>query len=360
MITPESRQDKNENNAWEVVKKILIFTCTHDITPTLTRFNFSLLFWLILSVLCVLAAVVIYWPFLVSESETVRNMGLVAAAIIGFPMLIWRTRIADRQTQVAKTQAETALKQAETAEQSLVVDTYMKAIEQLGATDIEGKPLFEVRIGSLHTLERLARTSTDYHAQVMEVLCSYIRMRSPTSFPQLPEYLADVQTALNIVGRREKDLDSQMRLDLSESSFDNLSLSHADFSNAILTNSYFREIDLVNVNFQGAILSNCKFDGAKCLGVRFNNASIDKASFDNAQLMKTDFQECMAEDTSFVKASAIGSFFNGSNLVRTDFTNADLSCSSFEGAILDSTKFVSSVLDHTLFGDTDDSKAIYE
>lgn len=122
------------------------------------------------------------------------NLGTSAliAAIIGAPLVIWRTLVAQTTVNLQK--------------EGLMTDRISKAVEQLGAektvkrrvpggTDAEGKalpdsmieetrPNIEVRIGGLYALERIAQDSMNYdkgrdHIRVMEIICAYVRENAP-------------------------------------------------------------------------------------------------------------------------------------------------------------------------------------
>lgn len=173
---------------------------------------------------------------------------LVAAlgAVITLPVTLTRLHYTRRQTEDSRNQ--TIL-----TEQGLITDRINNAVEALGTEkvvkvlgkDAEGKditiektvPNMEVRIGAIHALARIARDNLNFHVQVMEILCAYIRENSPASsavpleMPEMPaedvahpthawaawenklraalQYLedqikprSDIQTALSVLGRR--------------------------------------------------------------------------------------------------------------------------------------------------------------
>ena len=88
--------------------------------------------------------------------------------------------------------------------QGRLTGRYAKAVEQLGSAELD------VRIGSIHTLERVAREAPADHPAVMEILASFIREHSPPQWPpadpggQVRErsLRPDVQAAMTVVGRR--------------------------------------------------------------------------------------------------------------------------------------------------------------
>jgi hypothetical protein len=65
---------------------------------------------------------------------------------------------------------ETTRQQLNLTEQDQVTDRYTRAVEQLGH---EKAP---VRLGALHSLERLAQNNPDYRQTVVDVFCAYLRM----------------------------------------------------------------------------------------------------------------------------------------------------------------------------------------
>ncbi|MBU2967049.1 hypothetical protein, partial [Amphritea atlantica] len=183
----------------------------------------------------------IFWDYISANHEQIRNIGLVSAALIGFPMLIWRTRIADKQTQISN-------RQTETSEASHIADVYTKAIEQLGAKDGEGKPHLELRLGGLYALERIAKSNEIYHPQIMEVLCAYVRMRSGQVAANKPnenkmesqpeahdeqsykiiQPETDIQAVITVIVRRNSDFDGLLQLDLSDAQLSRYDLNGAN------------------------------------------------------------------------------------------------------------------------------------
>ncbi|MBI2881185.1 MAG: hypothetical protein HYY21_06330 [Candidatus Tectomicrobia bacterium] len=107
------------------------------------------------------------WLLNKENSEVVRNYGVLLAALVGFPFLIWRTWATSRS-------AKAALKQAETATRHSVSDAFTRAIEQLG-----NQESLEVRLGGIYALERIARDSRRDHWPIMEVLTAFVREKAP-------------------------------------------------------------------------------------------------------------------------------------------------------------------------------------
>jgi hypothetical protein len=71
-------------------------------------------------------------------------------------------------------------RRVEISQDQQVTERFTRAIDQLGATDDDGNPRLEIRLGGIYALERIARDSParDY-STVMEVLTAYVRENAP-------------------------------------------------------------------------------------------------------------------------------------------------------------------------------------
>ena len=78
-----------------------------------------------------------------SNSETIRNVGLVIAGAIALPVALWRSLVAQRQAAAAQ-------QQALTAQFGLAEDRYQKGAEMLGSD------VLSVRVGGIYALRGLA------------------------------------------------------------------------------------------------------------------------------------------------------------------------------------------------------------
>jgi hypothetical protein len=219
-----------------------------------------------------------------SDGASIRNIGLVLAATIGFPFVVWRSIVAQ--------------KQADTAEQGQITDRINKAVEGLGSEKIvkeiieipryqkhnevwikdesgnpvpalgpDGKeivdrtsyertiPNLEVRIGSIYALERIAQDSFRDHINIMEILCAYIRGNSPAISldPTEPPFSrpvprTDVQAALSVIGRRSKE---QIELEWKKK-------FRLDFRNSDLSGA-----DFMDGNYSAAMFHECRLEAAR-------------------------------------------------------------------------------------------------
>ncbi len=253
-----------------------------------------------------------------AQSSAIRNIGLVLAAMIGVPFVIWRSAIAQKQVNVA--------------EQGQITDRINKAVEGLGTektikrqrTDPNGllvyeldsdgsvifsKPIFEetsepnieVRVGAIYALERIAQDSDRDHIQIMEILCAYIRENAPaenaeplpsdpdkepsavevrTWSHQLDGPRTDIRVALEVIGRRSKNQIALeraakvrgstvgYRLDLRHTCLQRADLSELDFEHALLNGAQMQGQSLSRRRCRGQTSAGHRCRGHSSTGRR--------------------------------------------------------------------------------------------
>ncbi len=103
-------------------------------------------------------------------SEVIRNVGLLAAGLIGLGLGIWPAVTAYQQTQ-------TGQRQAETAEQGHMTDRFNKAVKLLGS------PEETIRVGTVYALWRLSEDSPDRDQRPVWDILSYFVRQPPIVVP---------------------------------------------------------------------------------------------------------------------------------------------------------------------------------
>lgn len=268
--------------------------------------------------------------WLIANDEKFRNLGLLFAALIGLPFLIWRSysldrssRAAQKQAENAEMQAKNAEKQAENAWKSHVADTYTRAIEQFGAVDNKGEPNLELRLGGLYALEKIANFNDDYHPQIMEVLCAYVRLHCSNKiednkkgdtkprendFDNDSESLrSDIEACLTVIGRRNKSFDVKKpeligvyinratiskfylpKVNFRDADLSSATFHFADFSGTTFTRANFSKASLISANLTGAYLDNADLSNALLIGVNLTGACLLMANLQGATLYGAD------------------------------------------------------------------------
>ncbi len=278
----------------------------------------------------------------------VRVNMVILTAWVGVFFLVWRTRIADKQTQISQ--------------ESHYTELFTKAVEQLGAVRENGEPAIEIRIGATYSLERLAKDSEHDYGSIVETLAAYIRehCRDPKPFD-------------------EEDLSGdelkQARQEWIESLRENPPADRSDVA-AVLTVLSRREQnrhwtstsknetqpDFTGANFQGSTLWN-KIEGLALEGTNLRLAHLEGANLKDvnlsgAELALADLSNARLDSANLSDANLMGANLWGTNLSKARLDNANLSGADFEGTLLvethlkDTTGLTDEMLEKA-FGDGD-------
>ena len=223
-----------------------------------------------------LVLIVVFREGLISDQEplstTVRNLALVVAAIVALPLAIWRSTVAEGQ--------------ANTARQGLLNERYQKGAEMLASE------ITPVRLAGIYALASLARDHPEqYHIQIIELLCAFVRNPSEIKEDQgVPSsedspLREDVQAAITAVGNRgnrglgyEKARNFQLDLNhafLKQARLRNANLSGADLMCANLSHADLRCADLSGADLEGTDLAMASLSGLDLSGAKIGTAVIE-------------------------------------------------------------------------------------
>lgn len=286
----------------------------------------------VLAVLLILSL----WLF-TKNHEAFRTLALSLAALIGLPLLIWRGVSLDRSSKAAE-------KQAENASKSHVADTYTKAIEQLGAVDSKGEPNLELRLGGLYALEKIAKANEDYHPQIMEVLCAYVRMHCPTKHDEnesdnsnldeneskthIDLLRIDIQACLTVIGRRDELFDKGSfdlcDIEIKKAALSGAYLSGADLIKTDLSEANLSEAYLIKANLRLAYLQAANLSGAILSGANLIRANLLDADLSGAQLINANITKAALCKANLIKATLIEVDFLATDITGADLSEADL------------------------------------
>ena len=261
----------------------------------------------------VVAISIVFWDWLSfgeSGSTTIRNVGLVLAALVALPLAVWRSKVAERQASAAQ-------RQADTAQQNLLNERYQRGAEMLGSD------VLAVRLGGIYALQRLAQEHPkQYHIQIMRLFCSFVR--NPTVDGNRETGLAnhetgefaetqeddggvrprqDVEAVMEAIAARSKigielERAPEFQLDLRDAKLRGLNLMNFREVNLSWTNLSFADMSRVNmrpltdmswihavsVNLSGACLADVnlsvtQFIGADLSGTLLHGANLSGAVF---------------------------------------------------------------------------------
>ena len=182
-------------------------------------------------------------------------------------------------------------KELDTAEQGLLTERFIRAIELLGSDRLQ------IRLGGIYALERIAQDSERDHWTVMETLCAFARER--TQAPRLapgsqespageenehakPTFLppeTDVQAALTVIGRRSKERRKWEKKENKRLDARGAHLEKADFARA-----HWEGADLRGTHLEGAILQGAHLEGTDLWGAHLEGTDLRRAHLEGANL----------------------------------------------------------------------------
>src|SRR5215208_3944644 len=269
-----------------------------------------------------------------------------------------RKNTQDQLQQAQESQERTQASAQETlrlTERGQLTERFTRAIEQLGATDHEGKEKMEIRLGAIYALERIDKESPErvYHSTIMEVLTAYVRENSlrdragastpiavsPQDSKQdkgverekaliLPRLAADIQAILDVLQRREENtVPEKHRVAL-------LDLRGALLQEANLFRAYLQEANLRGANLQNAKLEGAILEGAILEGAILENAFLQKTTLQKTILRGANLQNAVLPGVSLLNANLQDANLLEADLQRTDLQNADLQDANLQDANL--------------------------
>ena len=245
----------------------------------------------------------VFWDWLgagESGSTTIRNLGLIIAAVIALPLAIWRSLVAERQ--------------AETAQQGLLNERYQKGAEMLGSD------VLSVRLGGIYALRWLAEEhSKQYHVQVLRLFCAFLRNPVGATVQRIgsPGSSQDVEAILEMIRSRDK-----ARIGLE---------SHEGYT-----------LDLHGARLHGARLDSANLSQAKLWDADLsspeddpiNRTRLDDANLARANLIRTQLKGADLTGARLQKALLLRANLSGTRLVVADLSGAQLHGANLTGAIL--------------------------
>ena len=202
-----------------------------------------------------LISILCCWDWLSAEesnSSTIRNIFLAAAALIALPLAIWRSTVAGRQ-------ADTAQQQSAIAQRGLLNERYQKGADMLGSKKQT------VRIGGIYALARLAREHPgDYHTQIMSLFCAFVRNPTAASEARVREGVWTVMTAVGMRSRSQIETEKKEKywLNLFGANLEGLCLSSANLTRVHLVEANLSRANLLDTNLSGAFLDRANLSEA--------------------------------------------------------------------------------------------------
>jgi hypothetical protein len=233
---------------------------------------------------------------LVNPHTVAQRMAFIQMAVAGVggltlvAGLLVTLRGQNKNQETTLEQLATAHKQLDLTREGQITDRFTQAIDQLGKTDDNDNKIEEIRLGGIYALEQIAVDEPNkYHWPIMQVLAAYLRRYALWQGDpfQVIEPAADIETVLNVIGRRSR---------------------------------YYEAGEDEPLKLWGTDFSNCLFPvKAHLEGAAFREAHLEHATLNEAQLQKADLR---------------GAHLEGARLSGADLREADLRGAHLEGALL--------------------------
>jgi hypothetical protein len=205
----------------------------------------------LLAVVVVLLFLLLNWYVAPTKPSERKDLVLAVAQILAGTALLsglyftWRTLQVNREGQIT--------------------ERFTRAIDQLGKIE-NGKKLFEIRVGGIYALERIARESEEDYEPIIEVLTAYVRQNAPRK-PEIGELLAeeesdkqertpdpDIQAITTVLRRltRVHGQGGRRRLDLRDTDLQGAELLRANLQGAVVTDEQLADAR----SLEGATMPN--------------------------------------------------------------------------------------------------------
>lgn len=247
------------------------------------------------------------------KKDLVQALGLITAGVAGAVGIFFTWRGQRLTQQSLEDTRKNTQENLRITREGQITERFTRAIDQLGATDDEGNRLFEIRIGGIYALERIARESDEDYWPIMEILTAYVRQNAPWSpeeRKQAEEGAAaekkaeensseefrpaeaqrpdpDIQAIMTVLRRRTRSFGhgEPERLDLRKTN-----LSGADLTGADLSGVFLLEANLSGAIFWRADLSRGNFTGVSLSGAFLLETNLPGANFLEANLWRADLR----------------------------------------------------------------------
>ena len=282
----------------------------------------------------------------VSNSDTLRNVGLLIGGVIAFLFGVWRAWVAERQADASQgqtaasirqvdavqVQVEATQRQAETAQQSLLNERYQRGAEMLASS------ILHARLGGIYALQSLAEEALEqYHVEILLLFCAFARDpdgdQGPVGYSTVDpngvlwhSLRPDVQAAVEGVSRILKarnysrgdfafDIDLRgARLNgirLESGYLSGADLSYAQLVRADLENTVLRGANLLRVQLLNSILRRTDLSRCEMYRTDFTDAVLDHARLDGGR-----FTDCNFAQASFLEASVANAVFSDTPITQ--------------------------------------------
>jgi uncharacterized protein YjbI with pentapeptide repeats len=309
-----------------------------------------------------LALLIVFGVFVVLRPEGFserREALTIAATLIGamalFMNLVFTSRTVENSRLTLDHQRESQRQTLNLQRKSQQDERFFKAAQLLADKDS-----IDARIGALFALERLAQESDDYYAQVIEVICSFIRRRSddvrvnPNVVPSkgVPPAPHDIDVAMMILSRRRMGLGrgEQTGLNLRGAYLSKLTLKGGDFQLADLSQAVLFSTSLTEINLARASLEDAQIQRST-----WNDCILIETNLEGSKAFRARFEYGGILDDPYPKVAIASSAVTGRTAITIYEMEAERAAIALvnPGRYLDDSRWFAADLREATFSDSD-------
>lgn len=286
---------------------------------------FGLLLWMLLNAYIEPNAITKASQKATVKKELIQALGFIMAGLAGAVGIIisWRnlqqaqanlrlTQEGMKQTQegtqeslqLTREQLQLSREDGQLSRESQITERFTRATDQLGATDADGEPQIETRLGAIYTLERIARDSERDYWPIMELFTAYIRHNAPwppkkdskKDFEETPNNTdvgesevspsTEIQAILRVLWRRgrHRGKGEDYGLNLIKVDLRGGIIGVTHLEGALLRNSNLKKAFLEGAHMQQAYLLQAHLQGAHLQGANLQEAHLQGANLQDAEV----------------------------------------------------------------------------
>ena len=221
------------------------------------------------------------------DLEDWRNLTIIIAAAIGFPLAFWRSWVAHQQERNSQNQFRLA-------ESGQNIDRYQKGATMLGDSRLS------VRQAGILVLTDLAKNRPhEYAVLVQQLLCSFVRDRSAEQMSNKdpvaknPIIAPDNQTAVFYISHLIDEYFDTEESDevLLWTDFKETNLTGGDLKGAILRSVDFYDANLSFADLSFCDLSRARLSFANLIGTKLADSDLTDADLSHTNLYRANIAD---------------------------------------------------------------------
>lgn len=202
-------------------------------------------------------------------------------------------------------------------------DNYLEYIDRLDNKSETIRNAAIIELGEISKNQNLQN-------KIIKILISHIREKTKLFENNINIYNfykinLDIQSALNIIGKRKKQFDKDLNFDFRDLNFNGIVLENVDLSKMDFSGSQFVHSKITNSTLNNSILNCCDFRHSDLSNSSICNSKIGGCDFELSKLIDCDFSNSHLGNSKFKDLAFGNSIFLNTTLVSAEFINVNMS-----------------------------------